>query len=75
MSRKFDEWLEQAHVGELASERAAKEAWVARSETCASALELSQSQIRLMAGEMTAQEMRTVQAVLNGLAAQIRRGE
>ena len=33
-------------------------------ERCANLLELSPSQIRLMAGEMSAQEMRTVLAVL-----------
>ncbi len=74
MGRKFDQWLKQSNINKLGPELAAKEAWVASSEACASALELSPSQIRLMAGELTAQEMRTVQAVLNGLAAQLRRG-
>ncbi len=39
---------------------------------CVASMMLTPSDIRLMAGEMTAQEMRTVQAVLNGLAAKIR---
>jgi hypothetical protein len=37
-------------------------------------LELSPSELRLMAGEMTAQEMRTVLAVLRNRAAVIQRG-
>lgn len=44
LSRNFAEWMGQAHVGELEPERAAKEAWDACSETCATALELSPSQ-------------------------------
>lgn len=36
-------------------------------EDCARQLELTPADIRLMAGEMTAQEMRTVKAVLGGL--------
>lgn len=36
-------------------------------EDCARQLELTPSEVRLMAGEMSAQEMRTVQAVLGGL--------
>lgn len=39
---------------------------------CAAQLELTPSEIRLMAGEMSAQEMRTVQAVLGGLTGRIR---
>lgn len=41
-------------------------------EDCARQLELTPADIRLMAGEMTAQEMRTVQAVLGGLSRRIR---
>lgn len=42
-------------------------------EACASTLELSQSELLLLAGEMTAQELRTVRAVLANRAAAIRR--
>jgi len=42
-------------------------------ERCAKLLELSPSQIRLIAGELTAQEMRTVLAVLENRAQAIRR--
>lgn len=41
-------------------------------EACASLLTLTPAEVRLMAGELTAQEMRTVQAVLAGLQAQMR---
>jgi hypothetical protein len=41
-------------------------------ERCAGKLNLSADAIRLMAGEMSAQEMRAVRAVLAGLAAAIR---
>lgn len=41
-------------------------------EFCAHQLDLSPQAIRLMAGEMTALEMRTVQAVLGGLRAKLR---
>lgn len=42
-------------------------------ESSAQQLELTADEIRLMAGELTAQEMRTVQAVLKGVASRIRR--
>ena len=41
-------------------------------ETCARLLELRDSELLLMAGEMTAQELRTVQAVLEQRARTIR---
>ena len=41
-------------------------------EACATLLELRDSELLLMAGEMTAQELRTVQAVLNNRASVIR---
>lgn len=44
-------------------------------EDCARLLELTASEVRLMAGEMAAQEMRTVQAVLGGLRRRIRAGD
>ena len=40
-------------------------------QRCANKLNLTKSEIRLMCGEMTAQEMRTVQAVLKGVRAKI----
>lgn len=46
---------------------------LAERERCAALLELTPSQIRLMAGEMSAQEMRTVQAVLSDRARAIRK--
>lgn len=45
----------------------------AENEACAQMLEISTSEILLMAGEMTAQELRTVKAVLAQRAAAIRR--
>jgi hypothetical protein len=42
-------------------------------ESCAEKLELSRSELLLLAGEMTAQELRTVLAVLTNRAAVIRR--
>lgn len=42
-------------------------------QEAASKLDLSPSALRLMAGEMTAGEVRTVQAVLNGIAASLRK--
>ena len=53
--------------------RIVEHALVAQRESSAQHLELSADEIRLMAGELTAQEMRTVQAVLKGIAARIRR--
>ncbi len=47
--------------------------WNAARESAADVLNPDPSVIRLMAGEMACQEMRTVQAVLAGLAAKIRR--
>ena len=41
-------------------------------EACATLLELRDSELLLMAGEMTAQELRTVRAVLNQRASAIR---
>jgi len=46
----------------------------AETERCASMLSLSADEIRLIAGEMTAQEMRTVQAVLAQRAMLMRSG-
>lgn len=43
-------------------------------QRCLDILTLTPSEIRLMAGEMTAQEMRTVQAILGGLKRKIQRG-
>lgn len=43
------------------------------SEACAGLLDCSNSALRLMAGEMTAQEIRTAQAILAAKASEIRR--
>jgi len=42
-------------------------------EECAKLLEISNSELLLMAGEMSAQELRTVRAVLNAMANKIRK--
>lgn len=55
------------YAGQLVAFIAAKER-----EACAKLLELSTSELLLMAGEITAQELRTVKAVLSCLAARIR---
>jgi hypothetical protein len=44
----------------------------AETEACARLLELKNAEIRLMAGEMSSQEMRTVQAVLTNRATILR---
>lgn len=44
----------------------------AEREACANLLRLSNSEIRLMAGEIEPSEMRTIQAILAGLARSIR---
>ena len=52
------------------------EAWFAAErlerEACAQMLVMKNDQIRLLAGEMTSEEMRTVQAILSYLARAIR---
>ena len=42
-------------------------------EQCAKMLEISNSELLLMCGEMSAQELRTVRAVLNAMANKIRK--
>jgi hypothetical protein len=73
------ESLRQAQDTQSYEQAAVEAAWrlwqrasAAQLERCASAMELSRSQILLMAGEMTAQEMRSVQAVLTNRARVIR---
>jgi hypothetical protein len=60
----------------MTREQIAKVAWFAaiaiECESCAQMLELSNSELLLMVGEMTAQEMRTVKAVLAQRANAIR---
>jgi hypothetical protein len=56
-------------------ERALNAARQQEREACAKALEMPNSQLLLMGGEMTAQELRTVQAVLTNRATVIRRGD
>ena len=53
--------------------RCLNDAFDTEREECASALELSQAELLLLAGEMTAQELTTVRAVLANRAAAIRR--
>ncbi|MBK6616391.1 hypothetical protein [Ottowia sp.] len=55
-------WLQRVAAIVATSER----------EACAQLLEVSNAALKLMAGEMTAQELRTTQAVLKGKAAAIR---
>lgn len=55
-------------------EAALQEALIAERETAAQKLELSTSELLLLAGEMSAQELRTVKAVLKNRAAVIRDG-
>ena len=45
---------------------------LAEREACTNALNLSRSDVQLMAGEMTAQEWRTVSAVLKALQSRMR---
>jgi len=59
--------------GEADVLRCLNDALATEREECASALELSQAELLLLAGEMTAQELRTVRAVLANRAAAIRR--
>lgn len=54
------------------SEQAWEIATAAEREACAKKLELTPDDLRLMAGEMTPQEMRTVLAVLSCLRVRIR---
>lgn len=44
-------------------------------EACASKLNLTRSEVSLMAGELSASEWRTIAAVLKGLQARIRNNE
>lgn len=50
----------------------AMKAWNAAIESSAVALAKSDADIRLMAGELTAGELRTAKAVLNGCVAEVR---
>lgn len=61
----------QRALRELQSRRAAPER-AAVIEECAGLLDLTGQQIRLIAGEMGAQEMRTVRAMLNNRASILR---
>ena len=63
-----DSWIQQA------SDRAqdALDLVAAERERCARMLLRSNSALLLMAGEMTARELRTVQAVLHGIRAQMK---
>lgn len=56
----------------MTNHEATEAAVVSEREACAQLLELSTKEILLMAGEMPAQELRTVKAVLTNRAAAIR---
>ena len=62
-------------IVEMAKAKERESAQANERERCAKVLEISQAQMLLMAGEMTAQEKRTAKAILAGLAAQIRGGD
>lgn len=75
LASEKDETLRYANSAtQLLWESWSRSAAAAR-EHAAASLELSSQAIRLMAGEMTAQEMRTVKAVLTNRAAVVRRGD
>jgi len=67
---------QEAHTGKGVNlkTREFARAITAETERCANMLSLSADEIRLIAGEMTAQEMRTVQAVLAQRAMLMRSG-
>lgn len=70
-ANKFDPMCEEAAdtIERLQAEIAAKDtAVLAEREACATSLEMSNDSLRLMAGEMSAETMRTVQAILKNRA-------
>jgi len=72
----FDEFCNQSgHYAENGDRAMWDAAVLSTREAAAKALELTDSEIRLMAGEMTGQELRTVQAVLKARATVIRNPE
>lgn len=77
----FDDWLnehepEQPTGFECVGAERMRQVWNAaineEREACANELKLTRSEALLMAGEMTAQEWRTVAAVLRALQARMR---
>lgn len=75
LQNKIEKSLPTPLIGELAAAElaAAKQASRITSRYIADRMiQLGPQDIRLMAGEMTAQEMRTVRAILKGLAANLR---
>ena len=72
----FEEWWKQNTGGVDRSSPLALEVWRAAAEfereACAKVLEMKRDELLLMAGEMTAQELRTVQSVLKRLALAMR---
>ena len=73
----FDDWWKNNTSHPACSAEDAKAIWqearAIENEACALELELSQASLLLLAGEMTADELRTVYAVLKNRAAVIRR--
>lgn len=62
----------QPQVFELAMREIALKAWNGAATSASKALDMTDSDIRLMAGEMTTGELRTVKAVLSGSASEVR---
>jgi len=75
--KNFDEYVkEHGHIVTNGDKALWDAASKSERESCAKLMELSNSELRLLAGEMTAGEIRTVQAVLKQRAVAIRtRGE
>lgn len=63
----------QPEVMDGAFREVAMKAWNAATHTAAQSLQMQSSDIRLMAGELSAGEMRTTKAVMSGCEARIRR--
>ena len=63
----------QQQIVELEKQRDELQAgFIAEREACANMLNLTRSDVQLMAGEMTAQEWRTMEAVLKALQSQMK---
>jgi hypothetical protein len=65
----------QCAIGADGGDDAVRSAVIAEREACAKLLELSGSEIRLAAGEVTPDEMRVIQAILSWRARAIRARE
>jgi hypothetical protein len=74
-TRIIDRIVRTADASWSAVEDAYDEGVLEERERCASKLRHSNASLLLMAGEMTAQELRTVHAVLNAIRSQIELAE